>query len=60
LQKAQKSAVDLRAKAKIEVVDPVIKKAVDDRNAMIAKQSEPAKAPAAEAPKEAPKDAPKP
>jgi len=70
LQKAQKTATDLRAKAKIDVVDPVIKKAVDDRNAMIMKQSEAAKAPAekapaanapaAAAPTEAPKDAPKP
>ena len=32
LQKASQTAVDLRSKAKIEYVDPAIKKAVDDRN----------------------------
>ncbi|HEY8193769.1 MAG TPA: peptidylprolyl isomerase [Hyphomicrobium sp.] len=60
LQKAQKTAVELRAKAKIEVIDPEIKKSVDDRNAAIMKQSSgaanaPASAPPADAPKEAPK-----
>lgn len=53
LQKAQKIATDLRASAKIEVVDPEIKKSVDDRNAIIMKKSAPAAAPA-------PKDASKP
>lgn len=32
LQKASQAAVDLRSKAKIEYVDPAVKKAVDDRN----------------------------
>ncbi|MGL4397142.1 MAG: peptidylprolyl isomerase [Hyphomicrobium sp.] len=35
LQKAQKSAVDLRSKAKIEIVDADLKKSIDDRNKMI-------------------------
>ena len=35
LRKAQQTAVALRAKSKIEIVDPEIKKAVDERNAMI-------------------------
>jgi peptidyl-prolyl cis-trans isomerase C len=69
LQKAQKTAAELRAKAKIEVVDPDIKKAVDERNTMLEKKSAPAAAPSdapasakpdAQAPAEAPKDAPKP
>jgi peptidyl-prolyl cis-trans isomerase C len=68
LQKAQKTATDLRAGAKIEVVDPEIKKSVDDRNAMIMKRSQDAKKPAAAAPAAtpatpapvAPSDAPKP
>src|SRR6185312_14207704 len=46
LQKAQKSATELRASAKIEVVDPEIKKSVDDRNAIIMKKSAPTAAPA--------------
>lgn len=41
LKKAQETAVALRAKSKIEIVDPDIKKAVDDRNAMIQQQSQP-------------------
>ena len=49
LRKAQQTAVALRGKSKIEIIDPEIKKAVDDRNAMIAKQSQPK-----------PADAPKP
>jgi peptidyl-prolyl cis-trans isomerase C len=53
LQKAQKIATDLRASAKIEVVDPEIKKSVEDRNAVIMKQSAPAASPA-------PADTPKP
>jgi len=53
LQKAQKIATDLRASAKIEVVDPEIKKSVEDRNAVIMKQSAPATSPA-------PADTPKP
>jgi peptidyl-prolyl cis-trans isomerase C len=32
LKKAQQSAVELRGKSKIELVDPEIKKAIDDRN----------------------------
>ena len=36
LQKAQQSATELRAKSKIELVDPEIKKAIDDRNKAIA------------------------
>jgi len=67
LQKAQKTATELRANAKIEVVDPEIKKSIDERNAMIAKQAAPSAAPstapAADAPApaaETPKDAPKP
>lgn len=65
LQKAQKTATELRASAKIEIVDPEIKKSIDERNAMIAKQAAPnaapgnAPAPAAPA-ADAPKDAPKP
>jgi peptidyl-prolyl cis-trans isomerase C len=55
LQKAQKTAIELRAKAKIEVVDPEIKKTVEDRNAMIMNQSKTQKTPPAEAPKDAPK-----
>ena len=66
LQKAQKTATELRANAKIEVVDPDVKKTIDDRNAaMMSTQSTPnaapSNAPASEAPAtEAPKDAPKP
>jgi peptidyl-prolyl cis-trans isomerase C len=66
LQKAQKTATELRANAKIEVVDPDVKKTIDERNAaMTSKQSTPnaapSNAPASEAPAtEAPKDAPKP
>lgn len=61
LQKAQKTATELRANAKIEIVDPEIKKSIDERNAMIAKQAAPSAAPApAAAPADAPKDAPKP
>ena len=69
LQKAQKTATELRANAKIEIVDPEIKKSIDERNAMVAKQAAPSAAPAtapAEAPAQAapaadaPKDAPKP
>jgi peptidyl-prolyl cis-trans isomerase C len=41
LKKAQETAVALRAKSKIEIIDPDIKKAVDDRNAMIQQQSQP-------------------
>ncbi|MFA7306796.1 MAG: peptidylprolyl isomerase [Hyphomicrobium sp.] len=69
LQKAQKTATELRANAKIEIVDPEIKKSIDERNAMVAKQAAPSAAPAT-APAEAPaqaapaadalKDAPKP
>lgn len=53
LKKAQQTAIALRSKAKIEVVDPEIKKAVDERNALIQQQSQPK-------PADAPKDAPKP
>lgn len=69
LQKAQKAAAELRAKAKIEVVDPDIKKAIDERNAMLEKKTAPGAAPAnapaadkpaADAPKDTPTDAPKP
>jgi peptidyl-prolyl cis-trans isomerase C len=41
LKKAQQDAVALRSNAKIEVIDPEIKKTVDDRNAMIQQQSQP-------------------
>ncbi|HET6391098.1 peptidylprolyl isomerase [Hyphomicrobium sp.] len=59
LQKAQQTAVGLRGKSKIEIVDPDIKKAVDARNAMIQSQSKPAATePAKEAPKDAQKEAP--
>jgi peptidyl-prolyl cis-trans isomerase C len=57
LKKAQQTAVSLRSNAKIEVVDPGIKKTVEDRNAMIQQQSQPKPA---DAPKDTPKDAPKP
>ena len=63
LQKAQKTATELRANAKIEIVDPEIKKSIDERNAMVAKQAAPSAAPstAPAAPAaDAPKDAPKP
>lgn len=53
LKKAQQTAIGLRSKAKIEVVDPEIKKSVDERNALIQQQSQPK-------PADAPKDAPKP
>ena len=36
LRKAQQSATELRAKSKIELVDPEIKKAIDDRNKALA------------------------
>jgi peptidyl-prolyl cis-trans isomerase C len=35
LQKAQQTATELRAKSKIEVVDPDMKKAIDERNALL-------------------------
>lgn len=65
LQKAQQTAVSLRGKSKIDIVDPEIKKAVDARNAMIQNQAKSTPADASkeapkEAPAEAPKDAPKP
>jgi peptidyl-prolyl cis-trans isomerase C len=41
LKKAQETAVALRAKSKIEIVDADIKKAVDERNAMMQQQSKP-------------------
>jgi peptidyl-prolyl cis-trans isomerase C len=47
LQKAQQSAVSLREKAKIEFVDAGIKKAIDDRNKLMAP---PAETPAADQP----------
>ncbi len=59
LKKAQQDAVAQRASAKIEIVDPDIKKTLDERNAMIQQQSKPGAAPAAGA--DAPKpDVPKP
>jgi len=48
LQKAQKTAMELRAKAKIELVDDEIKKAVDSRNDMLKKSEDAKKAPAAD------------
>jgi len=36
LQKAQKTAVDLRSKAKIDIVDPEILKSIDERNKAMA------------------------
>lgn len=57
LKKAQQTAVSLRSSAKIDVVDPGIKKTVDDRNAMIQQQSQ---SKPGDAPKDASKDAPKP
>jgi peptidyl-prolyl cis-trans isomerase C len=44
LQKAQQSAVALRAKSKIEFVDPEIKTAIDERNKAIEAASKPAEA----------------
>lgn len=41
LRKAQQTAVSLRSKAKIDIVDPEVKKAVEDRNALIQSQSAP-------------------
>lgn len=56
LRKAQQTAVSLRSDAKVEVVDPDIKKAIDDRQAMIQKQSQQQSQPKpADAPAEAPK-----
>ncbi|MBA2126024.1 peptidylprolyl isomerase [Hyphomicrobium methylovorum] len=69
LQKAQKAAVALRSKAKIEIVDPEVKKAISEREAMVQKQAEeskkkdaaPADAAKTDAPKaDAPAEAPKP
>lgn len=54
LRKAQQTAVSLRSGAKVDVVDPDIKKAIDERQAMIQKQSQPK---AVDTP---PQDAPKP
>lgn len=54
LRKAQQTAVLLRSGAKVDVVDPEIKKAIDERQAMIQKQSQPK---AVDTP---PQDAPKP
>ena len=55
LQKAQQSATELRAKAKIEFVDADLKKAIDERNKAIEEQTKPPAAkpeePKAEAPK---------
>jgi peptidyl-prolyl cis-trans isomerase C len=42
LQKAQQSAVSLRAKSKIEFVDPEIKAAIDDRNKAMEAATKPA------------------
>lgn len=39
LQKAQQTAVALRAKSKIEIVDPEIKASIEDRNKAIAEQA---------------------
>lgn len=67
LQKAQQSAQDLRSKAKIDIVDPDIKKSVDERNATMgqmhgagaAKPAEAAPAAAsADKPADKPADAP--
>jgi peptidyl-prolyl cis-trans isomerase C len=61
LQKAQQIATGLRAKSKIEFVDPEIKKAVEDRNALLQSQPGAAGKPAESAPPTgASKDAPKP
>lgn len=57
LQKAQQTAVTLRAKAKIELVDPEIKKAVNARNAILQNQPGDANKPADD---NTSKDAPKP
>ncbi len=43
LQKAQQSAVALRAKSKIEFVDPEIKAAIEDRNKILESKPDPAK-----------------
>lgn len=53
LRKAQQTAVSLRSGAKVDVVDPEIKKAIDERQAMIQKQSQPkaVDTPAQDAPK---------
>lgn len=50
LGKAQKAAVDLRAKAKIDLVDAELKKAIDDRNKEIERATKPAEAEPAETP----------
>lgn len=57
LRKAQQTAVSLRSDAKVEVVDPDIKKAIDDRQAMIQKQSQQQSQPK---PSDTPAEAPKP
>jgi peptidyl-prolyl cis-trans isomerase C len=59
LQKAQQTATQLRAKAKIDLVDPDIKKAIDDRNKQLLSQPGGAAMPG-ETPKDAPKETPKP
>lgn len=43
LQKAQKTAANLRNKAKIEFVDPDIKKAIEERNKMVEESNQKAK-----------------
>ncbi len=64
LQKAQQSAVALRAKSKIEFVDADIKKAIDERNKTIEEQAVGSKAGEAKAgdakPSDTPADAAKP
>lgn len=59
LQKAQQSAVMLRSKAKIELVDPEIKASIDERNKAIADQAKANEAkPDAGKPADAPADKP--
>jgi peptidyl-prolyl cis-trans isomerase C len=59
LQKAQQSAVMLRSKAKIELVDPEIKASIDERNKAIADQAKANDAkPDAGKPADAPADKP--
>jgi peptidyl-prolyl cis-trans isomerase C len=61
LRKAQQTAVGLRSKSKIEIIDPDIKKTVDERNAMMLQQSQQKSVqPPADAPAAPPADAPKP
>lgn len=58
LQKAQQSAIMLRSKAKIELVDPAMKASIEERNKAIADQAKANEAKPADAPADKPADKP--